>query len=415
MSDKRLWIINHYAVPPTFPGGTRHYDLARALQRLGWDVTIFACSFVHKTREHSKSGGRGWWSHELLDGVRFVWVKAPSYSDNNWRRIVNMLAFSWRVSRFANPRIATFVPRPSVIIGSSVHLFAVLSAWRMSRRLRCGFAMEVRDLWPQTLIDVGKMSPRHPLVLLLSTLERFLYRRAGRIVTLLPGTSEFITTRGGRPDHIVWIPNGVDLSSVTAPHALPSRDPFTVMYVGAHGRANCLDTLLDVAESLRGGSREVRFVFVGDGPMKAAHVASAAKRGLENVEFRPAVPKDRVFHTLQEASATIVVLADAPIYKHGISLNKLYDFMAAARPVILVGEAFNNPVEDAGAGVPVSERSTRAISRAILALAELPYEELCARGLRGRSFVEDHHSIARLAERLEEEVLLPLSESRGRP
>jgi len=411
MKEKRLWIINHYAVPPTDPGGTRHFDLARRLGDLGWDVTIIASGFRHKTREEESFTGRRWWKEERDQGVRFVWIRTPSYHANNWRRVLNMLAFSWRTVRFSLLRETRRGKSPALILGSSVHLFAVLSAWIACKWLRVPFAMEVRDLWPQTLIDLGEMSRWHPFVVALRILERFLYRRARRIVTLLPGAGSFLIRRGARPESLVWIPNGVDLTSKPSPQAIARKETFTVMYIGAHGRANCLDVVLDVAEEVARRSDRIRFALIGDGPMKHRLMAAATQRRLHNVAFRDPIPKSAVFDTLLEADATIVVLDDSPLYRYGISLNKIYDFMAAGRPIVFIGSSFNDPVAESGGGISLSCRTPERIAEAIVELAKSSAEDLNAYGDKGRRYVERQHSMEKLAARLQDEVLLPLLRS----
>ena len=134
----------------------------------------------------------------------------------------------------------------------------------------------------------------------------------------------------------------------------------------------------------------------------------AVPRGLSNVHFRSPIPKRQVLGALSKASATIAMLENLPIYKYGISLNKLYDFMAAGRPVVFVGESYNNPVADSGGGIAITDR--------IIALARAPAAELEQYGRNGRRFVEEQHSMAILSRRLLEEVLIPLtSDHKGGP
>ena len=411
MKEKRLWIINHYAVPPTDPGGTRHFDLARRLGDLGWDVTIIASGFRHKARQQDVFTGKRSWKEESIGDVRFVWIKTPAYQGNDWRRVVNMLVFSWRTAKLCISRHLRPTHNPSIILGSSVHLFAVGSAWIASKWLRVPFAMEVRDLWPQTLIDLGEMRRWHPFAVALRILERFLYRRAKRIVTLLPGAVPFLIRRGARPESIIWIPNGVDLTGKSSPRTIAPTEEFTVMYIGAHGRANCLDVVLDVAEQVAKRSAGIRFALIGDGPMKHSLMAAATQRNLDNVVFRDPIPKSAVFDTLLEADATIVVLDDSPLYRYGISLNKIYDFMAAGRPIVFIGSSFNDPVAESGGGISLSCRSPERIAEAIVELAKSSSEDLNAYGAKGRRYVERQHSMEKLAARLQDEVLLPLLRS----
>lgn len=400
-------IFNHYAHPNTLPGGTRHHDLGRELVKRGHRVTIFASSFQHSLRQHVglRPGER--WAMEDADGVRFVWLRTPPYSGNNLGRVWSMVVYMWRAWRLgrALPRRMPDVGRPDIVIGSSVHLLAVLAAYRVARRHRARFVMEVRDLWPQTLVDMGALSPQQPLTQALRWLEQFLYRRAERIVTLLPFAHEYIAGCGVAREKVVWIPNGVDLSSAsfpTGPDEGREGSDFVVMYLGAHGQANALDVLLEAARRLAAsGEGAIRFVLIGSGPEKERLMAMARGWGLSNVEFRDPISKEFVPQTLAEADALAVVLQDLPLYRYGISLNKLFDYMAAAKPIVFAGAPANNPVKNAVCGLTVPPRDPQALADALVQLAQMSREEREAMGKRGRAYVEEHHDIRKLAEKLE--------------
>ncbi len=400
-----IWIFNHYAHPSTFPGGTRHHDLGKELVKRGHRVTIFASSFLHGLGRHAGAKAPQVWSVEDVDGVKFIWLRTPPYSGNNLDRVWSMVVYMWRAWRLgvALPRRMPDVGRPDLVIGSSVHLLAVLAAYRVARGHRARFVMEVRDLWPQTLVDMGVLGPRHPLTLALRWLERYLYRRAERIITLLPFAHEYIAASGVAREKVVWIPNGVDLSLYSGEAGAGEHGtPFTLMYLGAHGKANTLDVLIEAARAIPAetGAR-IRFVLVGAGPEKDALIRRTREWGLGNVEFRDPVPKARVPDTLAEADALVVVLPDLPLYRYGISLNKLFDYMAAAKPIVLAGAPANDPVKDADCGLTVPPRDPHALGDAIVRLAQMPCEEREAMGRRGRAYVEEHHNIRKLAERLE--------------
>lgn len=299
-----LWIFNHYAHPPDLPGGTRHFDLGRELVKRGHKVTIFASSFHHYLHKEVRLKPGEQWKLEDIEGLRFVWIRTPPYQRNDNRRVQSMLVYALRAWRLGQ-KLGPVLGRPDVVIGSSPHPFASLAAYWVARHHQTPFVMEVRDLWPQTLIDMGALGAQHPLTKVLQALERFLYRRAEWIITLGPKMKEYITARGISPDKVTWIPNGVDLSRFedlkTAPR---TGEGFKVMYLGAHGQANALDTLIYAAKAVQDrGFREIRFVLVGDGPEKPNLVKLAERLKLKNIDFRDPVPKDKIFTVFQEASA----------------------------------------------------------------------------------------------------------------
>jgi glycosyltransferase involved in cell wall biosynthesis len=316
--------------------------------------------------------------------------------------MVSYMLRAWWIGRKL-PKLSAGIERPDVIIGSSVHLLAVLAAYLVAKRYKAKFIMEVRDLWPQTIIDMGQLSERSPITKVLQALERFLYRRAEKIITLQPSAHEYITACGIPRDKIVWIPNGVDLSRFDgAIRAKEQRAGFRVMYLGAHGQANALDVLLQAAKIVQErGLSEIEFILVGDGPEKPKLIELANDLGLGNVEFRDSVPKEEVPKVLDEADATVFILNDLALYRYGISLNKLYDYLAAKKPLILAGNPVNNPAKEAQCGLTVPPRNPEALADAIIKLSQMPKEEREAMGRRGREYVEKYHSIPVLADKLE--------------
>jgi glycosyltransferase involved in cell wall biosynthesis len=181
----------------------------------------------------------------------------------------------------------------------------------------------------------------------------------------------------------------------------PEADPFTVMYAGAHGLANGLDTVLDAARRLSDGVAAPRFVFVGEGPLRDGLMQRAKREGIANVEFRPPVPKNCVHRTLADAHAFVLPLKRGKVFEHGISPNKLFDYMAAARPVILSVDTPNNPVAEARAGETVAPEDAEGLAAAVNRLQSMPASERRAMGARAREYVVAHHDLAALAPRLE--------------
>ena len=396
----RVWLVNHYALPPQRAGGTRHYALARELIRRGHEVTLIASSVDYMRRQEAYLAPNERARLEQVGEVPFLWLRTLPYQGNSLRRVGNMLSFAFRLRREA-PRA---LPRPDVVVGSTPHLFAAWAAYRLARRYRVPFVLEVRDLWPQTLIDLGGFSPYHPFILLLAVLERLLYRRAQAVVTLLPGAQAYIARKRGTERGIHWVPNGVDFRLIPPPEPPPPEPPFTVMYAGAHGLANGLDVALQAARLLQaqGWGSKVRFLFLGDGPEKPRLVQQARAWGLQNVRFEDPVPKEEVYRRLQQAHAFLMILRDSPLFRWGISPNKLFDFMATARPVLFCVRTPYNPIEEHQAGRTAPPDDPQALAEAIRDLAQTPAEERWGMGLRARAYVEQEHDLRKLAVRFEE-------------
>lgn len=407
-----VWIVNHYASQPGQPSGARHFNLARELLKRGHRVTIFAAGLNHLTGLDENLGGRLLCRTQRVDGVEFAWLRTGSYAGNSWRRILNMLSF---VAVFLIVQLR--FRRPDVVIGSTVHPFAAFGAWFAARFRRARFVFEIRDLWPQTLVDLGAMRLGSPGERLLRAIEAFLVRRATFVITLLPGIRDYLASRDLPTDRVVYIPNGVDLAAfdasapapLTGSAALTSclsaidrfrRDGrFVLGYTGTFGRVNRVDVIARaaaIAEERRPG--RIGVVLVGDGPERSALEREFA--GLATVAFCTAVPKRDIPAILRALDATVVHTTATPVYRYGISFHKLFDYMAAAKPVVFATESAYDPVAATGAGLSLRPDDPNTLADAFLALAGRPDVDLAAMGRAGEAYVRREHNIAILGEAL---------------
>lgn len=402
---KQVWIVNHYAQAPGEPGSTRHFHLADHLLPCGWQATIIAASVEHfRGKQRLELGQDQRLDH--FNSVPYLWVKTPEYKGNGGKRILNMLAFTYRVLL---KRTTRGLPPPNVVIGSSAHPFAAVAGAWLARRHKVPFIFEVRDLWPQTLVDMGRLREGAALTWALRKLERWLYHRAARTVVLLPRAWEYIVPLGVSKEKVVWIPNGVDLS-LFSPSEQPERgtaEPFTLMYFGAHGQANGLDNVLRAMQRVQELQAEqplgprIHLRMIGDGPLKPSLMALAQQLRLKNVGFEPPVPKSQIPAVAADADAFVIAVLELPgLYRYGISMNKLFDYLASARPIVIASDAANNPVHEAQAGISVRPGNSEALAKAIIKIASEPIGERQRMGRNGRKYVEENHGFFQLSTRL---------------
>jgi len=305
--------------------------------------------------------------------------------------------------------------RPDAVIGSTVHPFAAAAGFIAARLRGARFLFEIRDLWPQTLIDMGVLREGSFAARSMRWLEAMLVRRAEVVITLLPATSEYLAERCLPTEHALYLPNGVRLgtSAPTLPPAqiavlldrLKADGTFVYGYLGAHGRANHLDVVLDAAALLsKQADIAIHVVLIGDGPEKSHLMRRAGALGLKNLAFADPIPKDAVPGTLRRLDGAILHLADVDVFRFGISPNKLFDYLANEVPVLFACRSRNDPVADAGAGISLRPDDAPALALAMRTMAALPAAERRRMGSMGRRYVEQHHDIdliaAQLADRL---------------
>lgn len=377
----RVLVLNHFAAPRGEAGGTRHVELFGRLE--GWDHLIIASNLNPQTGRRVESS------------AGFVTVPVVGYSSNGISRILNWVSYAVTAT-LRGLRAG----RADVVYGSSPHLLAALAAWVLSVVKRANFVMEIRDIWPKVLVDMGALSASSPVYRVLTALEEFLYTRARTIVVMAEGSRTELVSRGVPDDKIVYIPNGADPEDFVpnAPRQeLRRRYGFTgvtAVYTGAHGPANGLDLLVAAAAEVP----QVDVVLVGGGVLKQDLQADVARRGVSNVRFMDPIPKSEIPDLLGAADIGLHVLADVELFRSAVSPNKVFDYMAAGLPTLtncpgLVTELVNTA--DAGIGVAPDQLPT-----GLRHLADLTQEHRGAIGESGRTWIQANQSRRAMADRL---------------
>ena len=406
-----IWWVSQYASTPD-QQFTTQYDLARKLVDKGHRVTFFAAGFSHYKFEEIRLKAGESWRDELCNGVRFVWIKTPPYRTNDWRRAYNISSFAWRA--YWNARRRREVP--DVVIGTTFHPLSSLCAYCISVSKSRPFIFEVKDLWPLTMIEFGKLSPRGPLALVLGFLEKFLARRASKIMTTLPGVGDYYAKLGVPQQKTAWIPNGLELSRYANLKSYDGRlpTPFVLLYAGGHVSANALETIIRAAQIVQQTDNDAQFVFVGGGQQKTQLVKLAEELHLRNIQFRDAVPKTELHRILESADAFILSMRDLPgLYKYGMSFNKLCDYVASGRPVLFAGNSSYNVVKEYQCGIVVPPEDPQAFAEAIREFRRLTDEQRAEMGKNAIRCAKERFDISMLADRLEKMLISVVDEFRG--
>jgi glycosyltransferase involved in cell wall biosynthesis len=387
-------------------GGTRHHELARYLVECGHRVTIVCSQVSYLT---GKARPRPGWveKQDAAPGITILRTYTyPALHRSFFHRVLSFLSFM--VSSFL---VGLGVRGVDLVWGTSPPIFQGFTAWLLARLKGAPFLFEVRDLWPAFAIAIGVL--RNPLLIRASLwLERFLYTHADRVMVNSPGFIDHVVSRGAR--WVELIPNGADPAMFDpASRGLEFRaqngldEDFVVLYAGAHGMSNDLGVVLEAAGMLQDTPQTV-FLLVGDGKEKPALQVRAQSMQLSNVRFLPPVAKASIPEVMAAADACIAILKPIQLYKTTYP-NKVFDYMAAGRPVILaIDGVIRLVLEECSGGIPVPPGDPCALAAAVRSLAADP---LRARqmGLSGRRYVETHFNREQMAQKL---VLL-MQEMRG--
>jgi len=399
-TQKTIWIINQYASTPETGMGGRHYYLAKKLAKQGHKVYLIGASFHHLLRKPPKLDTA--FKIETIEGFQFVWVKVPSYKEaHSKRRVFNWFKFAWKLLKLSD----VIVDQPDVILASSPSPFAFLGAQRLAIKTGARLAFEVRDIWPLTLMELGGYSFKHPLIKLMQWVEDKAYRDADVVLSNLPYAVDHMVQRGMARDKFTWVPNGFDQAEVSKLEALPElvsalipQDKFIVGYTGTLGVANALDSLIETAELLK-NQADIVFILVGGGREKE-NLANQASL-LSNVIFIDPINKSQIQAMLAYFDVCFIGLTKDPLFRFGVSPNKLFDYLYAEKPIVYAIESGKYlPVDDAKVGISTPAEDPKTIADAILKLKALSPEQRNQMGLNGREYALKNHDYAKLAEKL---------------
>lgn len=409
----KIWYLSAYDQPKG--QSTRTYEFSRELARRGHNVTMFTNGYCHYLHV-DKLGPDEPWRVESIDGIRVVWLKTHHYQGNGAGRGLNMLT-----NVIASLRASRALPdRPDIVIGPSVPTLTGWAAYQLARRYRVPFIYEVRDVWPDALVDIGGLSRHSPVYYIFRSIEKLLYRRSQRISSVLPFLYEHVAASGGDRARVVCIPNGVDIGAFAPdPDYDGGKDrQLVVMYVGGFGLDHDVPTIIRAAKILQEeGDSTFRFVIIGGGVRKPECEAEARSYALRNLEFRAPVPKSELPRVQREADILVAAITDSPSYRFGLNLNKMCSYFASSRPVLLSGNPPNDSVRDAGAGVSVAAEDEGAMVAALRTLASMGPAARVELGVRGRRYAETMLSMDVLGKRMEDMLTASIAEysERGRP
>ena len=395
----RILLINHYAGSDTHGMEFRPYYMAREWVKLGHEVTVVAASYSHLRKVNPEVSEN--FTEEKLDGITYLWIKTPPYQGNGLSRAKNMAAFYYRL-RGRLRRLASDY-KPEAVIASSTYPFDFYLARRLARLSggRCYF--EIHDLWPLTQIELYGMSESNLYVKMLQKAEDTAFKNSYKVISILSDAYKHMEERGVSKDKFVYVPNGVYLNKEKPPgqHAeyvkgLRREGRFVVMYLGGFALANALEELVKTAALV---DDSVKVVLVGDGNKKQELMELNKNLG-GKAEFLGSVPKDEVIGLLRLADCLYLGSKRSSLYRYGVGMNKLYDYMLAAKPIIWGIEAPpGDPVTESGCGRMIRPQDENAIREAVESIRQLPEDDRTEMGRKGREYVIENYEYPVLAKK----------------
>ena len=403
--NMNILYINHYAGSIYHGMEYRPYYLAREWVRLGHNVTIIASNISHIRTQNIVIPEGQKYLEENVDGIKYIWCKTPAYNGNGMGRVINIFMFLRRLKQLIPQLICH--SKPDLVIASSTYPFDTRIAAKIALLTQAKFVYEVHDLWPLTLIELNGISKYHPYIWWMQRAEDFGYKNADKVVSLLPKALDYMREHGLSADRFAYIPNGVSVADWSSSYVqvpsehieritqIKSKYSFVIGYAGSMGEANALDFLLSAAK----GIPQFGFILIGDGPKKSELLDRLNKENITNVFFLPRLNKAQIPDFLARMDALYIGWNNLPIYRFGISPNKLFDYMLSSKPIIHSVTAGNDLVAAANCGISIAAENIEQITTAINRLANMPVNEREVLGQNGYNYVIKHHDFPILAKR----------------
>ncbi len=371
---KKVWILNHYAATMLEQKGGRHYWMAKELLKKGYHPIIFCADVVHNSEKSIEINDR--YGIQEQDGITFVIVKTSPYVGNGMSRIKNILSFYRNVKKVA-VQYAKEKGNPDIILASSVHPLTCVAGIQLGKKMKCSCIAEIRDLWPKELIDMGTLTEQHLVSKVLYKLEKWIYTKADAVVFTMEGGKQYIrdhkwdVQNGGNIDlnKIYYINNGVDVSAfeenaIKYPFTdgdLDNVEKFNFVYTGSIRRTNQIDTLLDAAKELQ--DKNIQILLWGAGDYVETIQKRIESEKITNVKYKGVVKKSQVPGILQKSDVNIIHWNDMDTLKYGCSYNKMFEYLAAGRPIYSTVHVGYSIIKNEQCGIEASGRTPKDFAK----------------------------------------------------
>ena len=379
----KILFLSHYFPPEVNAPALRAFEHCRTWAQAGHEVTVVSCVPHHPMGRVYPGYRNRLWQREEHEGIRVVRLLTYVTANEGFLKRTFNYFFYMLMTIFAAP----FLPRCEVVVTTSPQFFNGLAGYFVSRMKRAPWVLEIRDLWPESILAVGAITnPR--IIRLLEGLEAFAYRKADAIVSVTDSFVAHIEERGGR-GKVTVIKNGVDCSLF---HQTPRDEAFArelnlegkfvASYVGTHGMAHGLETILHAADKLR-DDPAIAFLMVGDGAEKRTLYEEKVRRNLDNVVMIDQQPRDAMPRIWSVTDVSLVLLRNRALFKKVIP-SKIFESMAMGRPIILGVEGESRSLlEAAGSGVAIEPENADQLATVLrnLAREHITYERMAESGM----------------------------------
>jgi len=386
----RILLITQYFPPEVAAGANRAYEHAKRWVNFGADVTVVTCFPNYPTGTIPDRYKALKYFEETIDGIKVI--RTFTYATPNKGFFKRVLAyFSFMFSSVIQSR--NKIGKQDVIIASSPPYTVGISGMILGKLKKIPFVFEVRDLWPESIIQLGQVKNRL-VIKVLEYIELLMYKNAKMIVGISDPFVEFISAKGIIEEKIKIIKNGVNLElfqpqavDVELKTLLNLKNKFIISYFGTFGLAQGLESILKTAEILKDNNK-IHFLFIGDGADREKLVNFKETQNLSNVTILKPIPKKDLVRYYSISDIMLVPLRKLSLFESALP-SKMFEIMAMGKPILhtVDGEA-RKLLETEGIGKYVEAENSEALANTILTIVDNP-EWLAEAGEKGRMLVKE--------------------------
>ena len=370
----KVLYIHQYFNTPEDGGGTRSYEFAKKLVKLGHKVTMITSS--NEANNIKK----------IIEGINVVYLKV-SYSNHMSfkRRLLSFILFGIKAIL-----VGIKIKNCDLVFATSTPLTIAIPGILLSFIKRIPMVFEVRDLWPEVPIQMGVIKNKL-LIKILRCFERFTYKYSKHIIVLSPGMEKGVIDAGIEKDKVTMIPNFCNIdffkpveSNKELLRELGGIDEPIISYAGAISYANNVELIIDTAEKLQKKGQKVLFVIAGDGSLKQELENKSKKLGLKNVLFLGKINKYEVLILYRKSLATLVLFKKLPVLTTN-SPNKFFDAISTGKPVITNMNGWvGSLIEKYNIGFSIDPDDANSLMKAVISMVNMDENKVKEMGLSAR-------------------------------
>ena len=400
--SKNIWYISKYANCLKYGANSRQFSFSKEFVKKGNCSSLIIGNSSHLFPSLPKFSGD--FFIEKIDGVDIVWINLPNYSKaTSIKRFWTWVLFEYKIIK-NHKKFPNF--KPDTVISSSLSILSIISGLFFKKKFKSKFIFEVRDIWPQSFVDLRASSKKGLIYYILRVIEKIGYKYSNEIVGTMPGLYLHVKESGFNPNKVTCIPQGFDEDFYSKNQEVINDDyiskylpknKFTITYAGTLGVSYALNKVIEAAAILENIEPSIHFVFLGDG-IEENNLKMQAK-GLSNVTFAPRIRKEQVLSFLSKSSLLLHSFQMKKVFKYGISPNKFIDYMHSAKPIIVSYSGYKSLINEAGCGEFVEPENIEALSNKIIEYSRMSKKELNLIGRKGKRYLEENLTYEVLAKK----------------